>query len=171
MIIQNPKYKTQNTKFGFTLIELLVVISILGILAGLVISNVQGVRERARDSQRKNDLGQIKDALRIYKNDYGIYPAASSGQIVGCGTVATPTACSWGSEFTRGSTTYMKELPQDPSSTPTTPLVYTYENPDPDSFTLYALLENESDSDIGKSQARCGITGQGLTTRYYVCSD
>ncbi len=63
--------------FGFTLIELLVVISIIGILATLLIANLGGIRERARDAQRKNDLNQIQKALEMYKNsqDPPTYPA------------------------------------------------------------------------------------------------
>lgn len=53
---------------GFTLIELLVVISIIGILATLLMANVAGVRERARDVQRKSDINQIQKALEMYKN-------------------------------------------------------------------------------------------------------
>ncbi len=54
---------------GFTLIELLVVIAILGILTTLLVSNVAGVRERARDAQRKSDLKEIQNALQMYKQD------------------------------------------------------------------------------------------------------
>ena len=53
---------------GFTLIELLVVISIIGILATLIMANFMGVRERARDAQRKSDINQIQKALELYKS-------------------------------------------------------------------------------------------------------
>ncbi len=154
---------------GFTLIELLVVISILAILAGLIISNVSGVRERARDAQRKNDLNEIKSALKMYHNDYDDYPANGTGgnAFVGCGT-ATPSACSWGSAFTRSNTIYMKILPLDPISTDVSHVYYAYNKIDQDTFTIYALLENKSDSEITKSQSRCGGS---VGNAYYVCSD
>ncbi len=161
-----------NKKFqisGFTLIELLVVISILGILATLLISNVTGARERARDSQRKSDLLQIKEALRMYKNDFGGYPATgANGTIKGCGTTAVPTDCPWGAEFKKDNTTYMKLLPKDPSSSETSPIYYTYSQTDQDTFLLYAILENKSDQDIVKSQTRCGGS---VDNAYYVCTD
>jgi len=158
---------------GFTLIELLVVISIIGILASLLISNVTGARERARDSQRKSDLLQIKEALRMYKNDYEVYPAGSgSGSIIGCGDTALPaTECSWGAEFKRGNTTYMKILPKDPSWSETNPALYSYTSPvdgSSDNFRLCARLENQSDQDIARSQTKCG-TQAGYN--YCVCAD
>lgn len=63
------------TSKGFTLIELLVVITILGLLAGLVLSNMSGARERARDAKRKSDLKEIQKALQMYKQDHSpLYP-------------------------------------------------------------------------------------------------
>ena len=64
---------------GFTLIELLIVIAIIGILAALIMTNVQGVRERARDSRRKADLSALKTSLRLYYNDQKIFPPDTSG--------------------------------------------------------------------------------------------
>jgi len=65
---------------GFTLIELLVVIAIIGLLATLLMSNLMGVRERARDAQRKSDLNQIQKALELYKGNQSpvTYPASLS---------------------------------------------------------------------------------------------
>ena len=162
--VLSSKYQVlsiKEIKKGFTLIELLVVISILGLLASLLISNVTGARERARDSQRKSDLLQIKEALRMYKNDFGGYPA-------GNGTIAGIT---WGGEFKIGSTTYMKILPKDPSWSETNPALYSYTSPwgveGADNFLLCARLENQSDQDIAKSQAKCG----GQAGFYCVCVD
>lgn len=63
-------------KEAFTLIELLVVISIIGVLTTLVFSNLNAIRERARDTQRKSDLKQYQTALETYANKSGvsIYP-------------------------------------------------------------------------------------------------
>ena len=59
------KEQVKNQK-GFTLIELLVVISIIGILAGLTLSSYSGAQKQARDSQRKSDLNQYRNALEVY---------------------------------------------------------------------------------------------------------
>lgn len=150
-------------RLGFTLIELLIVITIIGILSALVMTNVQGVRERARDARRKSDLNSIKTSLRLYYNDFGSFPTDSTGQINGCGTGTT--TCPWGSAFA-STNTYMNSLPLDPSSNVNSQVYYTYNQIDADTYTLTAELENESDPDISDSQARCN-TGSG--NEYVVC--
>jgi len=147
--------------YGFTLIELLVVIAIIGLLAGLVIINMAGVRERVRDTQRKSELNEIKKALRLYYNDNNRYPA-----------ILPPV----GSVFRSASVTYMKVIPGDPLPTQQ----YTYYQTDcengTDDYRLVATLENGSDPDLAKSGLRCG-SGCGFTyttpssKRYIVCPD
>lgn len=137
-------------KAGFTLIELLVVISIIGILATLVLANLNAARERGRDAERKSDLRSIETALRLYYNDYGEYPANdANGKIVGCGSSGT-TTCSWGSAWQAGNTTYMPVLPHDPLSGQD----YFYFRNNSDSYILKACLENGSDK---QGQAESGI--------------
>jgi len=126
---------------GFTLIELLVVISIIGILATLLIANMNATRARARDAQRKADLRNIQTALRIYFNDNNKYPGSDGGQIKGCGEDGSEL-CSWGGNFASGGQTYMAILPDDPS--PDRDYLYTYDS-NSLSYTLAACLENQSD--------------------------
>ena len=156
---------------GFTLIELLVVISIIGMLAALIMVNFNAARERARDVQRKSDMDQIKKALRMYYNDNGQYPTNSGdNKIVGCGTGVSPATCNWGSGWTRQTMTYMKILPQDPSYKQAGDPSYNYSQVSPgQDFRLWATLENKSDGDITKSQARC--TGIWSVGQYVVCAD
>lgn len=126
---------------GFTLIELLVVISIIGVLTTLILANLSDARARARDSQKKSELTQLKTALRLYYNDNQKYPASA-------GIITDPAF-----------STYMKKLPAE----------FTYTQIDDDSFTLFATLENASDTDLATSQAAClGTVG---SLNYYVCSD
>jgi len=74
---------------GFTLIELLVVIAIIGILSGLVLVVTSGMRSRARDSQRKQNLDTLVGALQKYAiNNNDNYP------VMDC-TQTTTTDC-WG---------------------------------------------------------------------------
>lgn len=70
-------------KFGFTIVELLIVIVIIAVLATLSIGVYSGIQQRARDSQRKNDVAQIVKALHLYNIDKGNYV------IAGCGSANT----------------------------------------------------------------------------------
>lgn len=160
-------------KKGFTLIELLVVISIIGMLTALIMANFNAARERARDVQRKSDLGQIKRSLRMYYNDYDGYPAHDgSDNILGCGADGT-ALCNWGDGWTAGSANmvYMKILPQDQLD-PGQRYRYQVREIDQD-FCLWAELENRSDGDITDSKTHCSsmcVFGDEDYV-YVVCAD
>ena len=51
---------------GFTIVELLIVIVVIAILATITIVAYRGIQARARDSQRMQDMSQIKKALLLY---------------------------------------------------------------------------------------------------------
>jgi prepilin-type N-terminal cleavage/methylation domain-containing protein len=59
---------------AFTLIELLVVIAIIAILIGLLFPAFRAVQNQAKQTQAKNDLIQIVNAVNAYYTDYGKYP-------------------------------------------------------------------------------------------------
>ena len=71
--------KICNLRKGFTLIELLVVIAIIAILIGIIAVNYVSVRQRARDGERKSDIGQIQSALEMYRADNTAYPTDGNG--------------------------------------------------------------------------------------------
>ncbi len=161
-----------SNKPGFTLVELLVVISIISVLAGLILVNVAGVRERAADARRKSDLRQFKTALQLYHNDFQSYPIGDGG-LDGCGDGGV-NAC--GTEFSArinvGANTsiYMKELPQE----------YFYYSDGGETYILQVDLQNLSDADIAASQTKCdpssrayydGVGTLDPDTSYFVCED
>lgn len=131
-------------KKGFTLIELLVAISIIGIISALLLANFNSARERARDAQRKSDLRNIQTALRLFYNDHNYYPTASAdGKIHGCGRVQQGFAdCEWGQVWSSDNRVIMTMLPADPLPDQSYSYVY---DPNADSYTLTACLENPSD--------------------------
>jgi general secretion pathway protein G len=64
---------------GFTLIELMVVIVILGLLAAIVVPNVVGRTDQARYTAAEAQIEVLKNALKLYKLDNGLYPSTEQG--------------------------------------------------------------------------------------------
>lgn len=172
------------TKAGFTLIEVLVVIAIISVILALSVPNYLGARERARDAKRKEEMYQLKTALRVYYNDFNVYPAAYTNMgagrlnyIAGCGDAGTGQCpCSSSVDFASGTTCdtiYMKKFPGELGSTSNGMYYYLGAAGD-DDFCLKKALENKSDPDITASQTRCasacGANCTG-TTDYCVCAD
>jgi type II secretion system protein G len=156
------KLKKSNQK-GFTLIELLVVISVLGVLFAILLPNMIGVRLRARDTQKKNDLRQLKAALRLYYNDFQIYPDSSNGAILGCGPVGDIACPNDDGSFAAGDNVYMKELMAEDD--------FVYEQAvGGDDFLLYSILENPSDADIAASVEHCNVAA-AEEGAFYICAD
>lgn len=152
MITQNLKLKAKNFKKGFTLIELLIVIAIIGVLATLLMANFIGVRQRARDAQRKSDLRQIQAALEIYRSDDGSYPTG-------------PLNCN--GALASGGSTYMTKIPCDPINSGKYVYTYTTASPCTALYCLYTCLENVSDSqkDTANNSTYCtgGTTNWSFT--------
>jgi len=62
------------TNKGFTLIELLVVISIIGLLASIVLVNVNSARKKAQSAAFAAQMDQLKIAFELYNTNNGHYP-------------------------------------------------------------------------------------------------
>jgi len=61
-------------KTGLTLVELLVVLSIIALLVGVLLPALTAVKNIAKETKQKAQLGTIELALTAFKNDYGDYP-------------------------------------------------------------------------------------------------
>jgi general secretion pathway protein G len=64
---------------GMTLIEILVVLVLIGIVLGIVGGNFIGRGEKAKADAAKIEIGQIGQALDLYKLEVGRYPTSAEG--------------------------------------------------------------------------------------------
>ena len=66
-------------KKAFTLIELLVIVAIIGVLAAVVIVNLDSAQARSRDARRFSDLNMITKAYQMYYEKNDTYTIAGAG--------------------------------------------------------------------------------------------
>ncbi|OGG01842.1 hypothetical protein A2Z33_01155 [Candidatus Gottesmanbacteria bacterium RBG_16_52_11] len=90
---------------GFTFIEVLVVAVIIGILVAVGMVSYVTASRNSRDTKRKSDLQNVRQALEMYRADTGTYPN-SSGDWRTFDTVL-------GALVTQN---YISSLPKDPKS-------------------------------------------------------
>ena len=159
MINHKSSIINRKSQSAFTLIELLVVISIIGALATIFIANFMGIRERARDSQRKSNLRQIQAALELYRNTQGIYP------IPGAYGLYSAANCP-DSSLVAGGVTYMTKIPCDPMTPYYNGSEYYYTSPGGTSYTLCACLENANDNQ-GAANSTCSNGGTCSTGKFF----
>lgn len=161
---------------GFTLIEILVVIAIIASIIAIAIPNFLSARQRAQDVKTKSEMSALKDALRLYYNDFNSYPpSAAPGKLSGCGADGTALCpcTSGGVNFATGSAcdnVYMKQIPAKLLGTETPTMLYT-RTASTDDFCLSVLLNNQSDPDIAVSQKRCKSACGAASTKYWACAD
>ena len=58
---------------GFTLIELMIVVAIIGILAAIAIPNFMNYQCKAKQTEAKYHLGELRMAEEVYFSDYDVY--------------------------------------------------------------------------------------------------
>ena len=112
----NPRILRRPTR-GFTLIELMVVLAIIGVLAALIVPNVLGRADEARVTAARTDVGNLMQALKLYRLDNQRYPSNEQGlQALIARPTAEPVPANW--------KPYLEKLPRDPWGRP-----YQYLNP------------------------------------------
>lgn len=70
--VQRPA--SRRRRAGFTLIELMIVIVIIVILIAILVPAIGAVMQNARESQVKQEIGQLEYALADFKAHYGVNP-------------------------------------------------------------------------------------------------
>ena len=102
---------------GFTLIELMVVLAIIGVLAALIVPNVLGRADDARITAARTDVGNLMQALKLYKLDNQRFPTTEQGlNALILKPTSEPVPGNW--------KPYLDKLPSDPWGRP-----YQYLNP------------------------------------------
>ena len=92
---------------GMTLIEILVVLVLIGIVLGIVGGNFIGRGEKAKADAAKIEIGQIGQALDLYKLETGRYPTSGEGLQA---LVAAPAgANNWNGPYWKKT-----QIPKDP---------------------------------------------------------
>ena len=132
---------------GFTLIELMVVLVIIGVLAALIVPNVLERADDARVTAARTDVGNLMQALKLYKLDNQRYPTTEQGlQALVSQPSVGPMPPRW--------KPYLDKLPSDPWGRP-----YQYSNPglkgevDVYSFGADGVIGGEGrNADIGSWQ-------------------
>jgi general secretion pathway protein G len=71
--------KAQGKKKGFTLVELLIVVIIIAVLAAIAIPKFVNSSLRSKEASLRGELKLLRDAVELFKNDCGCYPASTAG--------------------------------------------------------------------------------------------
>ena len=96
---------------GFTLIELMVVLAILCVLAALIVPNVLGRADDARITAARTDVGNLMQALKLYKLDNQRFPSTEQGlNALILKPTTEPVPGNW--------KPYLDKLPKDPWGRP-----------------------------------------------------
>ena len=99
----NKLPRARKREVGFSLTELMIVIVIIGILLGLVFSNLH-VMGDAQNLKAKKEVGDLKVKLEMFRSENGTLP--SSGQGLNALVTNPGNAPRWRQ--------YMTALPKDP---------------------------------------------------------
>lgn len=96
----------RQSRRGFTFLEIIVVVAILGILAAIVVPNMMGGVDDAKLTQTRVNIGQLKQALEMYKIDNNRYPTTEQGlKALVTKPTTDPTPNKWKQ--------YLSEIPRD----------------------------------------------------------
>ena len=147
---------------GFTLIELLVVIAIIGLLASVILANLNSARANARDARRKADFLQLANAINLYYDTNNHLPRST-----GWCTYISNASNGYGALFQGDLVpTFIVKVPLDPIYANQSG-DYFYKNQDTANgkFYLCAIMETTPGTVPG------GLSGcSGWSTSYNYCA-
>jgi general secretion pathway protein G len=134
-----------NNHKGFTLVEIILVVIIIGVIAAMVMPNLQGQSSKAKRTAARVDIEtNIAAALDIYEVENGMYPSTSQGlKALLVKPSSSPAPNNWDGPYLK-----KKRMPVDPWGNP-----YVYISPGIQNKESYDLSSHgpdgvESDDDI-----------------------
>lgn len=128
---------------GFTLLEIMVVLVIIGIIASMVVPNLMGSQDTAREQKAVIDIGSLETALGMYRSQNYNYPTTEQGlEALVTQTEIEPVP----RRFPEGG--YIKRLPKDPWGNDYQ-LLNPGEHGTMDIFSMGPDGEADTDDDIG----------------------
>lgn len=128
---------------GFSLLEVMVVLVIIGIIASMVVPNLMGSQDTAREQKAVIDIGSLETALGMYRSQNYNYPTTEQGlEALVEQTEIEPIP----RRFPEGG--YIKRLPQDPWGNEYQ-LLNPGEHGNMDVFSMGPDGEADTDDDIG----------------------
>ena len=135
--------KTARTQQGFTLLEVMIVLVIIGIIAGMIVPNLMGSQDTAREQKAAIDISSLETALGMYRSQNYKYPSTEQGlEALITETDVEPLP----RRFPEGG--YLKRLPKDPWGNEYQ-LLHPGEHGKMDVFTMGPDGEQGTDDDIG----------------------
>ena len=151
-------------KRAFTLVELLVAISILAVLMAILLPNLMGARDKAKDSQRTQDLNTLKNSLRMRYDNTQTYAFTDSAEWTDAGGdgVMDNGGCSGNCLIDLVTGGYLPSISN---------IGYSYATTNNgDGFRIWTELKASSGDDDVESQAKCGV-GTTINGFFMVCAN
>lgn len=168
----------KNNKF-FSKSETISLIVIFAVLIIVSIPNFAASLRRARDQNRRDDLGAMETYLGQYFSDFDAFPASSlDGKVMDCLKpgdapykdekgfwVVNPIACEWGkdslSNLINGKV-YLDKLPIDPSSEDGMSYLYLSKGK---MYQIFAAMEGLDEAEVDQR-----IIARNLTCGNHICN-
>ena len=126
-------------KKGLTFVEILIVVSILMLMVGVMVGNLNPIAlvNKGKDTRRKKDMTRIRMAMEEYMADEGCFPADTL-----LTELTSESNCK-----TDIFTPWLDPWPCDPGGSPYMIVIDASESC-PDWFKVFVWLDNSEDSDI-----------------------
>jgi hypothetical protein len=161
--------------------EELKIIAIILLVIGLVsYKNFKDALRRSRDSERKQDISRVAEAVSFYHQDFGFFPPSTQdGRIVACNKEGGPIEidtqredisleeqllevfepCEWGNDGIRDVSDpdyppYLQTLPKDPQWE--RGIAYIYKS-NTNRFQLYTSLESDEEDEYTENIVEFGV--------------